>query len=63
MASKWIEHVKAYAAKNKISYKEAMSKAKASYKPMGKPVKGKPATGTKKKAPTKKAAKKAAEEE
>tara|TARA_R110000851_G_scaffold191416_3_gene342043 strand:+ start:9447 stop:9590 length:144 start_codon:yes stop_codon:yes gene_type:complete len=32
MASKWIEHVKAYATKNKISYKEAMSKARPSYK-------------------------------
>ena len=32
MASAWIEHVKAYAKKNKVSYKEAMSKAKASYK-------------------------------
>ncbi len=32
MASAWIEHVKAYAKKNKISYKEAMSKAKPSYK-------------------------------
>lgn len=36
MASAWIEHVKAYAAKNKVSYKEAMTKAKASYKPKGK---------------------------
>ena len=33
MASGWIEHVKSYAKKNKITYKEAMSKAKASYKP------------------------------
>jgi len=32
MASAWIEHVKAYAKKNKVSYKEAMSKAKPSYK-------------------------------
>lgn len=34
--SEWIDHVKAYAKKNKVSYKEAMSKAKASYKPKGK---------------------------
>ncbi len=27
----WVSHVKAYAAKNKVSYKEAMSAAKASY--------------------------------
>ena len=32
MASKWIEHVKAYALKNKVSYKEAMTKARPSYK-------------------------------
>jgi len=32
MVSKWIEHVKSYAKKNNVSYKEAMSKAKASYK-------------------------------
>jgi len=32
MASAWIEHVKKYAKQNKVSYKEAMSKAKASYK-------------------------------
>ncbi len=36
MASEWIEHVKSVAAKKKISYKEAMSVAKASYKPKGK---------------------------
>lgn len=36
MASKWIEFVKAYSKKHNISYKEAMSKAKASYKPDGK---------------------------
>ena len=42
MASEWIEHVKAYAAKNKVSYKEAMSKAKASYKPKGKKTEKKP---------------------
>ena len=28
----WIAHVKAYAKKNGVSYKEAMTKAKASYK-------------------------------
>ena len=32
MVNTWIEHVKAYAKKNKVSYKEAMSKAKATYK-------------------------------
>ena len=32
MANSWIEHVKAYAAKNKMSYKEAISKARPSYK-------------------------------
>ena len=36
MASGWIEYVKAYASKHKISYKEAMSKAKSSYKPVKK---------------------------
>ena len=30
--SSWIEHVKAYAAKHGVSYKDAMSAAKASYK-------------------------------
>jgi len=30
--SKWINHVKAYAKKHNVSYKEAMQKAKASYK-------------------------------
>lgn len=35
MVSKWIEHVKAYSKKNGVSYKEAMSKAKASYKSGG----------------------------
>lgn len=33
MASEWIEHVKATAAKKKISYKEAMKVAKETYKP------------------------------
>ena len=33
MVSKWIEHVKAYCKKHGCSYKEGMSKAKASYKP------------------------------
>tara|TARA_R110002126_G_scaffold31387_2_gene101116 strand:- start:1506 stop:1694 length:189 start_codon:yes stop_codon:yes gene_type:complete len=28
----WIKHVKAYAAKHKISYAEAISKSKSSYK-------------------------------
>ena len=36
MASEWILHVKAYAKKNNVSYKQAMSQAKASYKPKGK---------------------------
>jgi len=31
--SAWIDHVKKVAAQKKISYKEAMSVAKASYKP------------------------------
>jgi hypothetical protein len=31
-SSPWIEHVKRYANDNKITYKEAMTKAKASYK-------------------------------
>ena len=31
-ASAWITHVKAYAKKNKVSYRVAMSKAKATYK-------------------------------
>jgi len=30
--SSWITHVKEYAAKNNVSYKEALSKASASYK-------------------------------
>jgi hypothetical protein len=38
MASEWILHVKAYAKKNNVSYKEAMGKAKATYKPKGKKV-------------------------
>tara|TARA_R110000803_G_scaffold124302_1_gene192105 strand:+ start:14126 stop:14245 length:120 start_codon:yes stop_codon:yes gene_type:complete len=33
MASEWIQHVKKVAAQKKISYKEAMSVAKATYKP------------------------------
>ena len=32
MSNAWISHVKAYAKKHKCSYREAMSKAKASYK-------------------------------
>lgn len=50
MASDWIQHVKAYSAKNKVSYKEAMTKAKASYKPKAKPTKEKKATKAPKKA-------------
>jgi len=34
MVSRWILHVKQYAAKHKMSYKEAMSKSRASYKPV-----------------------------
>ncbi len=30
--SAWVKHVKEYAAKNKVSYKEALKKAGASYK-------------------------------
>jgi hypothetical protein len=36
MVSRWIEFVKAYAKKHGCSYKEAMSKSKASYKPVKK---------------------------
>ena len=32
MVSSWILHVKAYQKKHNVSYKEAMSKAKATYK-------------------------------
>jgi len=32
MVSAWITHVKDYAKKHDVSYKDAMSKAKASYK-------------------------------
>lgn len=32
MANSWIIHVKAYAKKNNISYKDALKKAKSSYK-------------------------------
>lgn len=35
MANSWIEHVKAYSKKNGVSYKEAISKARASYKKQG----------------------------
>lgn len=67
MASEWISHVKAFSKKNKISYKEAMSKAKASYKPKGakkddKKEKKKPAEKKEKKM-TKKDKKKMEEEE
>lgn len=34
MANPWIEHVKRYAAANGLSYKDAMSAARASYKPV-----------------------------
>ena len=30
----WIDHVKAYAEKNKISYKQALKDASPSYKPL-----------------------------
>jgi len=33
MANPWIEHVKQYAKDKKISYTEALKKAKATYKP------------------------------
>ena len=39
--SDWISHVKSVAAKKKISYKEAMSVAKATYKPKAKVAKKK----------------------
>lgn len=32
MANSWIIHVKAYAKKHNISYKDALKKAKSSYK-------------------------------
>jgi hypothetical protein len=32
MVNKWIAHVKAYAKKHNISYKDALKKAKSSYK-------------------------------
>ena len=41
MVSRWIIHVKQYASKHKMSYKEAMSKARASYKPVKKVMKKK----------------------
>ncbi len=34
--SEWIDHVKKVAKQKKISYKEAMKVAKATYKPKGK---------------------------
>ena len=37
----WISHVQKYAKKHDITYKEAMSKAKSSYKPKNRPKKGK----------------------
>jgi hypothetical protein len=36
MASEWIEHVKKVSKQKKITYKEAMKVAKATYKPKGK---------------------------
>jgi hypothetical protein len=36
MASKWIAHVKAYCQKHGCSYKEGLSRARASYKPVKK---------------------------
>ena len=36
--SEWLSHVKKVAKAKKISYKEAMSVAKSSYKPKGKKV-------------------------
>lgn len=56
--SEWIDHVKAVAAKKKISYKEAMSVAKASYKPKG----GKKAAPVKEKKPPLKKSKSKKEE-
>jgi hypothetical protein len=50
--SSWITHVKAYAKKNKVSYKQAMSAAKSSYK--GKSAGAKTATKMKSKVPAKK---------
>tara|TARA_R110000772_G_scaffold649_1_gene2222 strand:+ start:59 stop:235 length:177 start_codon:yes stop_codon:yes gene_type:complete len=41
MASAWIEHVKKVSKDKKISYKEAMKVAKASYKPKEKAPKAK----------------------
>jgi len=35
MANSWIDHVKAYAKKNGVSYKEAITKSRASYKKQG----------------------------
>jgi len=33
--NKWIQHVKKYAKKHKITYKEALTKAKKTYKQKG----------------------------
>lgn len=38
----WIAHVKAYQKKHGVSYKEAMSKAKSTYKAIGSSQKPKP---------------------
>ena len=35
MANSWIDHVKAYSKKHGVSYKEAITKARASYKKQG----------------------------
>lgn len=47
MTSAWISHVKAFAAKKKISYKQAMSEARASYKGKGSATKAAPTTKAK----------------
>lgn len=46
MPNNWVEHVKSYATANKVTYKEALSKAKESYK--------KPEPDVKKSKPSKK---------
>jgi hypothetical protein len=57
MANAWIEHVKKYAAKNGVSYKEAMKLARDSYRAPVKPAAKKPVKPAAKK-PVKPAAKK-----
>lgn len=39
MPNNWVEHVKSYATSNNVTYKEALSKAKDSYKKPEKEVK------------------------